>query len=161
MIAVLPSGDGAACTPALAAADRIVLVNDPLLAGFAPEPHVAVLESIIKSENPRAVLIGSTSLGLDVGPLVGAKLGVPVVKNCQALAIEGGTLKATASVYGGKLLADVALTAAPAILLVAPGAFRPTEDTRRSTGRNQGQPGDAPGGGSRLRANDPAGSGRH
>jgi len=127
VVAVLLSADGAAYTEALSAADRILLINDPLLAGFSPQPHLAALESVVKTESPRAVLIGSTSVGLDLGPLLGAKLDLPVINGCQRISVEGGTLKVTASFYGGKLLADVAVAAAPAILLVAPGAFRPTE----------------------------------
>ena len=37
-----------------------------------------MLESVVKTESPRAVLLGSTSIGLDVGPLLGAKLNAPV-----------------------------------------------------------------------------------
>ena len=97
------------------------------MAGFSPKPYLAVLESVVKTESPRAVLIGSTSIGLDVGPLLGAKLNAPVINGCRSVSVAGETLKVTASFYGGKLLADVAVTAAPAILLAAPGTFRPTE----------------------------------
>ena len=120
------SADGAAFAEALSAADRILLVNDPLLAGFSPKPYLAVLESVVKTESPRVVLLGSTSIGLDIGPLLGAKL-CPVINGCRSASVAGDTLKVTASFYGGKLLADVAVTAAPAILLVAPGAFQPAE----------------------------------
>jgi electron transfer flavoprotein alpha subunit len=140
VVAVLLSADGAAYSEALAAADRIVLVNDPLLAGYSPGPYVAVLESIIKTETPRAVLIGSSSIGLDVGPMVGVKLDAPVINGCRAVTVEGGTLKVTAGYYGGKLLADVAITTAPAILLAAPGAFRPAEQKGAAQVEAKGSP---------------------
>ena len=97
------------------------------MAGFSPKPYLAVLESVVKTESPRVVLLGSTSIGLDVGPLLGAKLDAPVINGCRSVSVAGETLKVTASFYGGKLLADVAVTAAPAILLAAPGTFQPTE----------------------------------
>ena len=53
---------------ALSAADRIVVIDDPLLAGYAPEPYLAVLESVVRAETPRAVLIGSTSIGWTIWP---------------------------------------------------------------------------------------------
>lgn len=127
VVAVLLSADGSAFAEGLSAADRILLINDPMLAGFSPKPYVAVLENVIKTETPRAVLIGSTSIGLDAGPLLGAKLDIPVINGCRNVLVEGGTLKVTAGFYGGKLLADVVIAAAPVILLMAPGAFRPTE----------------------------------
>lgn len=140
VVVVLLSADGSAYAEALSAADRILLVNDPLLAGFSPQPYLAVLESIVKREGPRAVLIGSTSVGLDLGPLLGAKLDLPVINGCRSVSVEGGTLKVTASFYGGKLLADVAVAAAPAILLVAPGAFRPMEQRGAAQVEAQGSP---------------------
>jgi electron transfer flavoprotein alpha subunit len=140
VVAVLLSADGSAYAEALSAADRIVLINDPLLAGFSPQPYVAALESVVKTEGPRAVLIGSTSIGLDAGPLLGAKLDVPVINGCRAVSVEGGTLKVTAGFYGGKLLADVAIAVAPVILLVAPGAFRPTQQKGAAQVETKGSP---------------------
>jgi electron transfer flavoprotein alpha subunit len=140
VVALLLSADGAAFAEGLAAADRIVLVNDPLLAGFSPQPYLAVLESVVRAESPRVVLIGSSSVGLDLGPLLGVKLGAPVVNGCRSVSLQGGTLQVTASFYGGKLLADVAVTAAPAILLVAPGAFRPTDQKGAAAVESKGSP---------------------
>ncbi len=134
------SADGSSSAEALSAADRILLVNDPLLAGYSPRPHLAVLESVIKTESPRAVLIGSTSVGLDLGPLFGAKLDVPVVNGCRSISVAGGKLKVTASFYGGKLLADVAVSSATAILLIAPGAFRPTDQKGAAQVEAKGSP---------------------
>jgi electron transfer flavoprotein alpha subunit len=128
VVAVLPGADGSALVGGLAAADRILLANAPLLAGFSPEPYVAVLEAIIRAEGPRAVLVASTSVGLDLAPMLGAKLAAPVVNGCRAVSVADGALQVTASFYGGKLLADLAVTAAPVILLLAPGAFRPTPE---------------------------------
>ncbi len=127
VVAVLLSADGAAYADALSAADRILLINDLLLAGYAPLPYVSVLEKVIATEGPRLVLVGSTSAGLDVGPLLGAKLDVPVINGCCGATVDGGAVKVTAGFYAGKLLADVSIASAPAILLVAPGAFRPAE----------------------------------
>jgi electron transfer flavoprotein alpha subunit len=140
VLALLLSADGAAFAEGLSAADRILLVNDPLLAGFSPKPFLAALEAIVKAESPRAVLIGSTSVGLDVGPLLGAKLNAPVVDGCRSVSVAGGTLKVTASFYGGKLLADVAVAAAPAILLIGPGTFRPTDAKGAAQVETKGSP---------------------
>jgi len=128
VVAVLLGSQGAKFTGALGAADRILVVDDPQLADFSPEPYLAVLQSLVAAEGPRAVLIGSTTIGLDVAPALGAKLDAPVLGGCQSIAAEGDALKITCGLCGGKILADVEVKGSPAILMVLPGSFRPGEE---------------------------------
>ena len=131
VVALLLGTDGSAQAPKLAAADRIVAINDPQLAAYAPGPYLAVLESVVQSEKPRALLIGSTSVGLDVGPALGARLDAPVVGGCQRIDAQNGRLKVTSSFCAGKMLADVEVDKQPAILLVLAGSFHPSTETRQ------------------------------
>ena len=114
--------------PALAAADRIVLVDDPLLAAYSPEPFVAALQEVVAAEQPRAVLIGATSIGWDLAPLLAARLGVPLVTGGKAIQADGDGLRVTASFCGGKMLAEVQVAASPAIVMLLPGSFRPAAE---------------------------------
>ncbi len=127
VVAVLLSEDGASRAAALAAADRILAVDDPLLAAYSPQPYLAVLEAVIGSESPRAVLFGSTTIGLDVAPALGARLGVPVLNGCQVLEAAGDVIRATCSLCAGKLLADVQVRERSVFAVVLPGAFRATQ----------------------------------
>ena len=111
VVAVLLSNKASELADALRPADRIMVIDDPLLAGYSPETWLAVLEPLVRNQAPRAVLIGAT----------------PIVNNCCQVAVDGETLRATASMYAGKLLADVVVREAPAILLLAPGAIAPVE----------------------------------
>ena len=129
VVAVLLSDDGGKHAEAMSAADRIVIINDPLLASYSPEPYLAVLESVIASEAPRAVLIGSTTTGLDLAPMLGAKLDASVIVGSQKATVEGDVVKVTSGICGGKILADVEVKGSPAILLVLPGSFRPGEES--------------------------------
>jgi len=126
VVAVLLGQEVASLAEQLAA-DRVLVIEDPLLASYAPDPYLAVLENVIKSVSPRVVLIGSTSIGWDLAPLLAARLDAPMAVGCQAARIEGDQVKATSSICGGKLLADVTLDRAPAVLMVMPGSFRPPE----------------------------------
>ena len=47
------------------------------------------------------VLLGQSSLGRDLGPLVAFRLNTAVAMDCVALSLEGGRLRATRSCYGG------------------------------------------------------------
>lgn len=122
-IAVVLSADGSKYVPALSAADRILLVNDPALANYAPEPFLAALAAVISAETPRAVLVASTSIGWDLAPSLAAKLGGPLAVGCTAARIDGDALLATCGLCGGKMMADVRLDGSPALLMVLSGSF--------------------------------------
>lgn len=126
VLAIVLGQDGAAHAPSLGAADRIVVVDDPQLAVYAPEPYVAALREVIAAEQPRAVLIGATSIGWDLAPLLSAQLDAPLVTGCKEMQATGDGLLVTASFCGGKMMAECRVGAAPAILMVLSGSFRPT-----------------------------------
>ncbi len=125
VLALVLSADGARYAPALNAADRVVLVDDPQLAAYSPEPFLAALQEVVAAEKPRAVLIGATSIGWDLGPLLSARLGAPLVTGCKAVQADGDALRVTTSFCGGKMMAEVQVKASPAVLVVLPGSFRP------------------------------------
>jgi len=133
VVAVLLGHGVAKHAETLSAADRIIVIDQEQLAAFSPTPYLAVLESLVGSEGPRVVLAGSTTIGLDVAPMLGAKLNAPVVNACQQVAVEGDVLKITAAICGGKVLADLEVSASPAVLLMLPGSFRPSEDKGAAT----------------------------
>ena len=124
-IAVVLGGDAAAQSAELAGADRVVAVNDTLLAEYSPGPYLAVLEHIVRAEGPRVVLIGSTSVGLDLAPLLAARLDAPVVGNCRQVAVDGKAVRVEASLCGGKMIADALIEASPAVVTLLPGSYRP------------------------------------
>ncbi|MBN1396215.1 MAG: electron transfer flavoprotein subunit alpha/FixB family protein [Pirellulales bacterium] len=126
---VLAVALGAARAEELKAADRIIAVDDPLLADYSPEPFVAAVREVVAAEQPRAVLVGSTSIGWDVGPLLAARLNAPLATGCQSVRLEGNDLLATTSFCGGKMTAECSLKGAPAILMMLPGCCRPSEET--------------------------------
>jgi len=127
VVAVVLDKEGSRHAFALDQADRILVVEDPRLAGFAPGPYLEVLEHLCRSENPRIVLFGSTSVGLDLAPALGARLETPVVTGCRRIEATKDAVNVTASFYGGKMLADIAIGTSPAILTVLPGSYRPPE----------------------------------
>jgi len=140
VVAVVLSQSGARYAPALSAADRIVIIDDPQLSAYAPEPFLAVLQAVVAADKPRAVLIGSTSIGWDLAPALSARLSAPVVIGCKAIRAEGAALRVTAAFCGGKMTADVEVAQAPAILMVLPGSFRPATEP----GKAQVQPRSSP-----------------
>jgi electron transfer flavoprotein alpha subunit len=123
-VVVLLGPEGKQAAAHVVGADRVLVIDDDALASYMPEPYVAVLSHLLESGKPRALLAGSTSVGLDVAPLLAARLNVPIIGGCQKIEAADGTLKVTASFCAGKMLADLEVSAAPAVLVVLPGSYR-------------------------------------
>jgi electron transfer flavoprotein alpha subunit len=132
VVALVLSQDGAKYTSALAAADRILLVNDYNLASYSPEPFLAAVRDVVAAGPPRAVLIGGTSIGWDLAPMLAGALNAPLVTGCKAVQVDGGGLVVTSGFCGGKMMAEVQVDRSPAILMVLPGAFRPTGEAGKA-----------------------------
>jgi electron transfer flavoprotein alpha subunit len=124
VVVLVLSPDGARHAVRLAAADRIMLVDDPRLAAYAPEPFLAELRAVVAAEQPRAVLIAGTSIGWDLAPMLAARAGAPLGSGCKGLQAEGQSLIAVSSFCGGKMTAEIEVTGSPAVLMVLPGSFR-------------------------------------
>jgi electron transfer flavoprotein alpha subunit len=132
VVVLVPGQDGSRFAPQLSAADRIVVIDDPQLAAYSPEPHLAVLQAIVAAESPRAVLVGATSIGWDLAPSLAARLDAPMVVGCKAVQAEGGGLDVTAAFCGGKMTAEIEVPGSPAILMVLPGSFRPSGEAGKA-----------------------------
>jgi len=127
VLALVLSPNGAVHAPAIGAADRIIVVDDPQLGDYAPGPFAAALGEVIAAEQPRVVLLGATSIGWDVAPLLSAKINAPLVTGCKEIGADGDAIRVTASFCGGKMMAEVRVDRSPAICMVLPGSFRPTD----------------------------------
>ena len=92
---------------------------------------MAALQEVVAAEQPGAVLIGATSIGWDLAPLLAARLDLPLVTGCKAIQADGEGLRVTASFCGGKMLAEVQVPTSPAIVMVLPGSFRPQPEAGR------------------------------
>ena len=110
-----------------------MLVDDPQLAAYSPEPYLAVLQEVVAAEKPRAVLIGGTSIGWDLAPMLSARLNAPVGDRLQG---DPGRRRGTSG-HGVVLRRQDdgrgRVAGSPAILMVLPGQF--PADGRSGKGR--------------------------
>lgn len=104
-------------------ADRVVMVEHPLLRYLAPEATAITLTTLLRTDPPWLVLIPNTSLGMDVAAWVAATLDWPLIAYCEALEQRDGQLVATAQLFGGKILADVKLEDRPTVISALAGTF--------------------------------------
>ena len=105
-------------------ADRVLYVEHPALAEFSPEAYLKVIADLIQQGNPRAVLLGETSIGADVAGTLSARLDLPLVSLCRDIYAEGNTLKFVSQIYGGKVLAEGDLPEATTLMTMVPGEYK-------------------------------------
>lgn len=112
-------------------ADRVY--TDSALAGSAynPATHAAGFEAAIAQSAPDLVLVGYTTAGLDIGPLIAMKRGLPMLAYCLSAAVDAGGVRVESQIYGGKLTSS-SQADFPAMLMMNAGAFR---DAPAATGR--------------------------
>lgn len=115
----------------LGGADLVLQVGDPALNQFVPSLWSAAATAVLKGRSPRAVLVGNTSMGMDLAPALAAALGVPLLSYCRDLEPSGSSLVATCNLYGGKINAEVEVSV-PAVYTVLAGSF--PADAGRSGG---------------------------
>jgi len=107
----------------IAGADTVLTVDHPALTDYTPEAWEKALLNIVNERQPRLVLIANTTIGMDLGAGLSAAWGAPLVAYTTRLEADGSDIVATAQVYGGKLLAEVALSGDKGICTVVAGSF--------------------------------------
>jgi len=109
------------------AADSVLYVEHPALSEFTSDAYQGALAELIKEKAPRVVLLGHTSVGMDVASGLSARLELPLVSQCQSFRAGDGAPKFVSQICGGKLMAEGDLPEATALVTVVPGGFKPEE----------------------------------
>jgi electron transfer flavoprotein alpha subunit len=108
-------------------ADKILVGDDPAVADYTTDGYANVLFDVVKDNDPRILLLGASSQGKDLSARLAARLGVGLAMDCIALTLDGEKLIATRSMYGGKVLAKVALEGIPQMSAIRPNVMEIVE----------------------------------
>jgi electron transfer flavoprotein alpha subunit len=109
------------------AADRVLYIDSAELADFTSEGYQQAISALFQERNPRLVLFGHTSIGMDVASLLSVSLGLPLVSSCLMVSSDDGTLKYTSQLYGGKILAEGSLPEPSTLITMVPGGYNPED----------------------------------
>jgi electron transfer flavoprotein alpha subunit len=117
----------AAQTALAQGADRVYVVDDPLMATYQVELYLEALTGLCRTVKPRILLMARTQIGRDVAPRLAARLKVPLAQDCLEVKIDASTkhLLATRPVYGGNAMATVLCTESPQFATVRPKVYNP------------------------------------
>lgn len=90
-------------------ADKVLLCEDKCLADYTTEPYTQAIVQLINDNKPSIVLIGSTTIGRDLGPRIAARIKTGLTADCTKLEIneEDHELWSTRPAFGGNLMATI------------------------------------------------------
>ena len=106
------------------AADKTFYLDHPALADFTSDAYQKVLADLIKKDQPRAALFGSTSIGTDVAGVLSMRLGLPLISSCRSFSPEG---RFVSQICGGKIMAEGDLPGPAALVTMVPGGYKPEQ----------------------------------
>jgi len=104
-------------------AEKVYLLESPLLENYSSDGYSDVLIELAKEINPEIILFSATSMGKDLAPRIAAGLNVSIASDCTQTLIENNTLKVIRPIYAGKALAKISFKTKPVIATLRPNIF--------------------------------------
>lgn len=114
------------------ACDQLWYVDQAQLEEFTPDAYIHALAELLKGDLPSALLLGHTTIGMDVASGLAARLGVALISQCQSFKTDAGSPKYVSQICAGKIMAEGDVPEPAAFITMVPGGYKP-EDGRSST----------------------------
>jgi len=110
-------------------ADKVYIVDDPILKDYGTDSYVSVMEKVVKQVMPQILILGQNTIGRDLAPRLAFRLDTATSLDCVDLAIDPDSklLLQTKPVYGGNAQATFTCESYPQIVTVRSKAMSPLE----------------------------------
>ncbi|MET3618292.1 electron transfer flavoprotein alpha subunit [Peptoniphilus olsenii] len=117
-------------------ADKVIVVEDPMLKEYVTEPYAKAVTAIIKKYEPEIVIYGASSIGRDLAPRLAARIHTGLTADCTKLEIDEQSklLLMTRPAFGGNLMATIVCEDfRPQMATVRPGVMQAldSDDSRK------------------------------
>jgi electron transfer flavoprotein alpha subunit len=106
-------------------ADVVFVAESADFARFARESLAATVADKAKQGSYRAVVLGFSAQGRDLGPRVAARLDAPIASDVTELTLSGDAMVVKHPAYANKVVMTLSITGSPVVVSVRPGAFTP------------------------------------
>ncbi|UCE67202.1 MAG: electron transfer flavoprotein subunit alpha/FixB family protein [Candidatus Zixiibacteriota bacterium] len=115
-------------------ADKVVICENPVLAGYLDESYCKILADISKSEDAAVILGGATFIGKSLFPRLATSLSSGLAADITSIGWDGDNILAIRPAYGGKALIQISPAGpGPQMATLRPKAFPdPSPDDSRS-----------------------------
>ncbi|CAN5283723.1 electron transfer flavoprotein subunit alpha/FixB family protein [soil metagenome] len=111
-------------------ADVVLVAEGAEFTNFARESLAATIADRAKSGAYRAVVLGFSAQGRDLGPRIAAKLDVPIASDVTEVSASGDTLTVKHPGYANKVIVTLAISGSPVVISVRPSAFPAKENPK-------------------------------
>jgi len=117
-------------------ADKVYVVDDLLLKAYQTDAYVSVMEKVVGQVMPQILVLGQTSVGRDMAPMLAFRLDTLATLDCVELTIDPDTklLMQTKPVCGGNALATYTCDSYPQIVTVRDKVMTPSESDSSKQG---------------------------
>ncbi len=131
---IIGSGIGNVANQAISfGANKVYVIDNAMFANYTNDGFVGAMEKLNAKVAPEIILMGQSSVGMDLSPRLAFRLGTATVLDCVNLTIENGKLQKTKPVYGGNAQAVYVSETKPQMATIRAKAFEPNgPDTSRS-----------------------------
>jgi len=109
-------------------AGKITAYTDSNLNIYNSEAYAKVLADATKEHEAGLIILGSTAMGKDLAPRVGAKLDAAIATDCISVVWEDGDFKIVRPMYAGKVRTVVRLLSEIKIITVRPNVYMADEN---------------------------------
>lgn len=93
-------------------AGKVYLFQDPQLRFYQSDAYTRIIADLIKREKPEALIMGATTIGVDLAPAVAARVNTGLTAHCVDLTIEQINNKplmvAAIPGFGGRIMVKIA-----------------------------------------------------
>lgn len=85
--------------------DAVLVAEHPSLGDYQPYGHVGALVRAVRTAGARVVLLGDTTLALDLAPRAAFTLEAGLITDCVNIEVDSGEVLFTKPVYSGNVMA--------------------------------------------------------
>lgn len=125
-----PGAGGKASQLGSFGADVVLVTESADFATFARESIAATIAERARSGGYRAIVLGFSSQGRDLGPRIAASLDIPIVNDVTSIAMSGDSITVKHPGYANKVIMTLVVTGPQAVISIRPSAFTAVESAR-------------------------------
>ena len=127
VVAVIIGNDVSALAKEILAYEvhEVLVADDPLLESYCNQTYAQILATAVKENQPQVFLMGASTMGMDLGSRLAAKLRTGLSAHCIDLELTAsGELLAIVPGWGGSIMAKISCPKKrPQMATVKPGIF--------------------------------------
>jgi electron transfer flavoprotein alpha subunit len=115
-------------------ADKVYVADSPVLKFYTNEAYAPIIASLVEKHKPSVILLGGTSMGMDLAPRVAAKVGTGLSAHAVDVDIDkDGCMIAHVPSFGGSVMASIACSKHRPQMSTIPAGF--LQKPERQVGR--------------------------